>query len=158
MIFYNSVSKVYKDNNKSVSVLSDIDFRVPYGEIVVFLGPSGCGKSTLLRMTNRLESVTQGKILLSDQNIQEIDPTVLRLKMGYVIQQIGLFPNMTVAQNIAIAPRLLKWSRKKITQRIDELLDLVNLSPSQFRDRYPIQLSGGQQQRVGIAIALAADP
>ena len=127
MIFYNSVSKVYKDNNKSVSVLNDINFRVPYGEIVVFLGPSGCGKSTLLRMTNRLESVTQGKILLSDQNIQEIDPTVLRLKMGYVIQQIGLFPNMTVAQNIAIAPRLLKWSRKKITQRIDELLDLVNI-------------------------------
>jgi osmoprotectant transport system ATP-binding protein len=124
---------------------------------VVLLGPSGCGKTTLLKMTNRLYEPTSGQILLDDQDIREIKLTDLRRQMGYVIQQVGLFPHMTVAENVAVVPNLLKWPADQTARRVDELLELVHL-PVDFRSRYPAQLSGGQQQRVGLARALAADP
>ena len=133
-------------------------FEVKIGELVVILGPSGCGKTTLLKMVNRLYEPTTGRIYLDGQNIRKIKVTKLRRQIGYVIQQSGLFPHMTVAQNIAVVPQLLGWSRPKIQVRIDELLALVDLMPAEYRDRYPAQLSGGQQQRVGLARALAGNP
>jgi osmoprotectant transport system ATP-binding protein len=132
--------------------------QVNAGEIVVILGPSGCGKTTLLKMVNRLYEPTSGGIFLDGANIRQIQATKLRQQIGYVIQQSGLFPHMTVAQNVAVVPRLLGWAKPQIQARIDELLALVKLPPGEFRDRYPAQLSGGQQQRVGIARALAGDP
>ncbi|MCG8365927.1 MAG: ABC transporter ATP-binding protein [Pseudanabaenales cyanobacterium] len=133
-------------------------FEVKVGELVVILGPSGCGKTTLLKMVNRLYEPTAGQIYLDGQNIRKLKVTKLRRQIGYVIQQSGLFPHMTVAQNIAVAPELLGWPRPKIQMRIDELLALVDLTPDEYRDRYPAQLSGGQQQRVGLARALAGNP
>lgn len=131
---------------------------VEAGQLVVILGPSGCGKTTLLKMVNRLYEPTSGQIYLNETNIRQMKVTRLRQQIGYVIQQSGLFPHMTVAQNIAVVPKLLGWARAKTQQRIDELLDLIELSPQEYRDRYPSQLSGGQQQRVGLARALAGDP
>lgn len=131
---------------------------VESGKLVVILGPSGCGKTTLLKMVNRLYEPNEGTIYLDDRDIRQIEATALRQQIGYVIQQSGLFPHMTVAQNIAVVPKLLGWSRPRIQSRIDELLDLVELSPQEYRHRYPAQLSGGQQQRVGLARALAGDP
>ena len=133
-------------------------FEVKVGELVVILGPSGCGKTTLLKMVNRLYEPTTGRIYLDGQNIRKLKVTKLRRQIGYVIQQSGLFPHMTVAQNIAVVPQLLKWPRPKIQMRIDELLTLVDLMPAEYRHRYPAQLSGGQQQRVGLARALAGNP
>lgn len=127
-------------------------------KLVVILGPSGCGKTTLLKMVNRLYEPTAGTIYLDRTNVRQIPTTELRLQIGYVIQQSGLFPHMTVAQNIAVVPKLLGWERPRIQQRIDELLALVQLPPQEYRHRYPAQLSGGQQQRVGLARALAGDP
>lgn len=132
--------------------------QVEVGEIVVILGPSGCGKTTLLKMVNRLYEPTGGKIYLNDTDIKQLKVTELRQRIGYVIQQSGLFPHMTVAQNIAVVPKLLGWAQTKIRSRIDELLTLIDLSPVEYCDRYPSQLSGGQQQRVGLARALAGDP
>lgn len=132
--------------------------QVSAGEIVVILGPSGCGKTTLLKMVNRLYEPTGGNIFLDGVNIRKIKATKLRQQIGYVIQQSGLFPHMTVAHNVAVVPKLLGWGKPQIQARIDELLDLVKLPPGEFRDRYPAQLSGGQQQRVGIARALAGNP
>jgi osmoprotectant transport system ATP-binding protein len=132
-------------------------FAVNSGELVVILGPSGCGKTTLLKLINRLYEATQGQIFLDGINIQDIPVTSLRRQMGYVIQQGGLFPHMTIAQNIAVVPKLLGWPKPEIAARVEELLDLVQLSPRLGR-RYPNQLSGGQQQRVGLARALAANP
>lgn len=131
---------------------------VETGKLVVILGPSGCGKTTLLKMVNRLYELTSGKISLNGQDIRQIKPTTLRQQIGYVLQQSGLFPHMTVAQNIAVVPKLLGWSRTRTQERIDELMTLVQLPPEEFRDRYPAQISGGQQQRVGLARALAGDP
>lgn len=128
------------------------------GQLVVILGPSGCGKTTLLKMVNRLYEPTNGTIYLDGKDIRHIPATTLRQQIGYVIQQSGLFPHMTVAQNVAVVPKLLGWARPKIQARIDELLTLVELSPKEYRNRYPAQLSGGQQQRVGLARALAGDP
>lgn len=128
------------------------------GKLVVILGPSGCGKTTLLKMVNRLYEPTAGKIYIDDREIRQVKATALRQRIGYVIQQSGLFPHMTVAQNIAVVPKLLGWSRPKIQARIDELLMLVELPPQEYRNRYPTQLSGGQQQRIGLARALAGDP
>ena len=128
------------------------------GEIVVILGPSGCGKTTLLKMVNRLYEPTTGNIFLDGTNIRKLKATKLRQQIGYVIQQSGLFPHMTVADNIAVVPKLLDWPNPQIQARIDELLTLVKLPPGEFRHRYPAQLSGGQQQRVGIARALAGNP
>jgi osmoprotectant transport system ATP-binding protein len=132
--------------------------QVNSGEIVVILGPSGCGKTTLLKMVNRLYEPTGGNIFLDGVNIRQLKATKLRQQIGYVIQQSGLFPHMTVADNVAVVPKLLDWPNPQIQSRIDELLTLVKLPPAEFRHRFPAQLSGGQQQRVGIARALAGDP
>lgn len=138
--------------------VNNVTCEVASGELVVILGPSGCGKTTLLKMVNRLYEPTSGQICIDGQDIKRLKPTQLRQKIGYVIQQSGLFPHMTVAENVAVVPRLLKWTNPKIQARVDELLHLVKLPPREYRDRYPAQLSGGQQQRVGIARALAGDP
>ncbi|MDQ4006521.1 MAG: betaine/proline/choline family ABC transporter ATP-binding protein [Actinomycetota bacterium] len=131
---------------------------IPAGEIVVLVGPSGCGKTTTMKMINRLIEPTSGKILLDGDNVIERDADDLRRHIGYVIQAGGLFPHMTVADNVGLVPRLLRWDRNRISSRVDELLDLVGMEPGEFRARYPRELSGGQQQRVGVARALASDP
>jgi osmoprotectant transport system ATP-binding protein len=128
------------------------------GEIVIFVGPSGCGKTTTMRMINRLIEPTSGSITIGGENALSLDQNALRRRIGYAIQQAGLFPHQTVSQNVGVVPGLLGWSKKKVHDRVEEMLDLVGLDPAQFRDRYPRQLSGGQQQRVGVARALAADP
>lgn len=138
--------------------LDHITLSVPEGELVTILGTSGCGKTTLIKMVNRLYEPDEGTILVKGEDISKTDPVALRRSIGYVIQQVGLFPHMTVADNIATVPKILKWDKARIADRVDELLDMVNLAPEEFRDRYPSQLSGGQQQRVGLARALAADP
>lgn len=138
--------------------VNQVTCEVQSGEFVVILGPSGCGKTTLLKLVNRLYEPTSGRISVDGQDIRLQSPTGLRRKIGYVIQQSGLFPHMTVAQNVAVVPKLLKWPQAKIRQRVESLLGLVKLPPAEYRDRYPAQLSGGQQQRVGIARALAGDP
>lgn len=138
--------------------VDDCHFTVNDGEFIVLLGPSGCGKTTLLKMVNRLYDPSAGTIYLDDEAIQGIDVTQLRRRIGYVIQQVGLFPHMTVAQNIGVVPQLLRWEKARTAARVDELLTLVDLPPEQYRHRYPSQLSGGQQQRVGVARALAGDP
>jgi osmoprotectant transport system ATP-binding protein len=135
-----------------------VSITIPAGEIVVFVGPSGCGKTTTMRMINRLIEPTSGKITIDGRDTLSLDPDDLRRGIGYAIQQAGLFPHMTIAQNVGVVPGLLGWDRKKVTDRVDEMLDLVGLEPAEFRHRFPRQLSGGQQQRVGVARALAADP
>lgn len=137
--------------------VDQVSFEVKQGEFVVLLGPSGCGKTTLLKMINRLYEPTAGRLLIDGVDARSVPATELRRRIGYVIQQTGLFPHLTIEQNIAIVPQLLKWDRRRIEARIDELLDLVEL-PRSYRKRYPRQLSGGEQQRVGLARALAADP
>ncbi len=158
MITYDEVTKVFGTGRDAVTALDNVSFTIPKGEIVVFLGPSGCGKTTTLRLTNRLESITRGNILIGDLNIRDTNPVELRQRLGYVIQAIGLFPNKTIAENIATVPKLLGWDKQRISERIDELLEMTNLEPDVYRDRYPVELSGGQQQRVGVARGLAADP
>ena len=138
--------------------VDDCSLTVEEGQLVVLLGPSGCGKTTLLKMVNRIIEPTAGRILVDDTDIQTLPATELRRRIGYVIQQIGLFPHMSVEDNVATVPRLLHWDKTRIDRRIDELLDLVNLPPATYRKRRPRQLSGGEQQRVGIARAMAADP
>jgi osmoprotectant transport system ATP-binding protein len=135
-----------------------IDMEVPAGAVCVLLGPSGCGKTTTMKMINRLIPLTSGKIFVDGQDTTGVDEVTLRRSIGYVIQQIGLFPNMTVEDNICVVPDLLGWPRDKSRKRASELLDMVNLDPGVFLKRYPKQLSGGQQQRVGVVRALAADP
>ncbi|WP_308123056.1 ATP-binding cassette domain-containing protein [Microbacterium marinilacus] len=135
-----------------------ITLEIPAGQVVMLVGPSGCGKTTTLKMINRLIEPTEGRIILGDEDVTAINGDDLRRRIGYVIQAGGLFPHMTVAQNIALVPKMLGWSKERVDKRIDELLDLVSLDPADYRDRYPRELSGGQQQRVGVARALAADP
>lgn len=144
--------------NLAQPAVDRVTCHVRGGELVVILGPSGCGKTTLLKMVNRLHEPAGGQICIDGQDILRLPPTQLRRKIGYVMQQSGLFPHMTVAENIAVVPRLLRWPKARIWARVDELLALVKLAPEAYRDRYPTQLSGGQQQRVGIARALAGDP
>ena len=158
MIKYDSVTKIFGTGREAVTALDNVTFTIKKGDIVVFLGPSGCGKTTTLRLTNRLDTITRGSISINGQSIIDVDAVKLRQKMGYVIQEIGLFPNKTIAQNIAVVPRLLGWSKEKVSGRVDELLRMTNLDPELYRDRYPAELSGGQQQRVGVARGLAADP
>ncbi len=155
MIEFKNVVKQYANGFRAVDNLS---LMVHEGEICVLIGPSGCGKTTSMRMINRLISITNGEILIDGRPNTELAPEELRRQIGYAIQQIGLLPHMTVAENIAIVPHLLHWDDERIRQRIDELLDLVGLDPDITRDKYPRQLSGGQQQRVGVARALGADP
>jgi osmoprotectant transport system ATP-binding protein len=139
------------------NAVDHLSLTVPAGEICVLVGPSGCGKTTAMRMVNRMIDITAGDILLGGRTVLEQDPTRLRREIGYVIQQIGLFPHQTIGDNIATVPKLLGWPRERVRARVDELLDLVGLEHD-LRDRYPSQLSGGQRQRVGVARALAADP
>jgi osmoprotectant transport system ATP-binding protein len=131
---------------------------VPEGSTVALIGPSGCGKTTTMRMINRLIEPTEGRIFVNGENVTKADPVKLRRHIGYVIQNVGLFPHMTIAENIAAVPNLLSWDRPRIARRTDELLDLVGLDPKEMLKRYPRQLSGGQRQRIGVARALAADP
>ncbi|MBB5939391.1 ABC transporter ATP-binding protein [Streptomyces zagrosensis] len=155
MIRFEHVSKRYADGTTAVD---DLSFEVAEGELVTLVGPSGCGKTTTMKMVNRLIEPTSGQIFLDGEDIATIDPVQLRRRIGYVIQQVGLFPHKSVLENTATVPHLLGWQRAKARERATELLDLVGLDPSVYGDRYPDQLSGGQRQRVGVARALAADP
>jgi osmoprotectant transport system ATP-binding protein len=150
-----SVRKQYDDATVAVESLS---LDIAAGELVVLIGPSGCGKSTVLRMINRLIEPTAGRMWLGDEEITRVDPVQLRRRIGYVIQNVGLFPHHTVRDNVATVPRLLGWDKRRTGQRVDELLATVGLDPARFAERYPHELSGGQRQRVGVARALAADP
>jgi osmoprotectant transport system ATP-binding protein len=141
-----------------VVAVDDLSLHIPEGLTVALIGPSGCGKTTTMRMVNRLVDPTAGRVLVDGEDVTHVDPVVLRRHIGYVIQQVGLFPHMTIAQNIAAVPNLLGWDRIRIMRRTEELLQLVGLEPEEMLDRYPGQLSGGQRQRVGVARALAADP
>jgi osmoprotectant transport system ATP-binding protein len=151
-----SLTKRYP--GQAAAAVEDVSLTIKAGETVCFLGPSGCGKTTTMKMINRLIEPTSGRITLGGADVLTMDANTLRRGIGYVIQQIGLFPHMTIAENISVVPRLLGWPRARIRARIDELLHLVDLDPGVFARRYPRQLSGGQQQRVGVARALAADP
>ncbi len=154
MIELKHVSKLYK----IAHAVSDISFNVQQGQTAVLLGTSGCGKTTTLRMVNRLTEPSAGEILVNNINILHQPPDELRRGMGYVLQHTGLFPHYTIAENIGIVPRLMKWNEKKIKERTMELLHKLQLDPATYAHQYPWQLSGGQQQRVGLARALAADP
>ena len=155
MIRLDSVSKRFPDG---IIAVTDLTLEVPEGEISVLVGPSGCGKTTTLKMVNRLIEPTSGRIYLDDEDVTGVDPVGLRRRIGYVIQQVGLFPHQTIAGNVGTVPRLLGWNRDRVSARVDELMELVGLEPTTYRHRYPTQLSGGQRQRVGVARALAADP
>jgi osmoprotectant transport system ATP-binding protein len=150
-----NVTKVYKDGTEAVKNLS---LEISDGEFCVFLGPSGCGKTTCMKMINRLIPLTDGNIYIDDVDIMKQDPNELRRGIGYAIQNIGLFPHLTVWENIATVPMLKKWTREQQRGRAEELLELVGMDPGIFMDRYPSELSGGQQQRVGVARCLGADP
>jgi len=150
-----NISKGFPGGSNAVS---DLTLDIPDGQTCVLIGPSGCGKTTTLRMINRLLEPDAGRILVDGQDTHGVDPAQLRLKMGYVIQNTGLFPHMTVGDNVATVPRLWNWDKARINARVDELLTLVGLDPREYRHRYPHQLSGGQRQRVGFARALGADP
>ncbi len=156
MIKFRGVSKTYPGSDRPV--VNDLSFEILEGEICVLVGPSGCGKTTTMRMVNRLIEPTEGEILIGGESNTRMSGTQLRRKIGYAIQQIGLFPHRTIAENIATVPSLLGWEKKRIRERVDELLELVGLDPEDYRTRYPAELSGGQQQRVGVARAMAADP
>lgn len=154
MISFKNVSKKFGD----FLAVDNITMDFEAGETIVLIGPSGCGKTTTLRMINRLIEPTEGIIYVKGDDTSKIDPVELRRNMGYVIQQIGLFPHMTIAQNVGLVPLLKDWDEKKRKERVEELLEFVGMSPSEFYNRYPSELSGGQQQRIGVARALAADP
>ncbi|MFC4766250.1 ABC transporter ATP-binding protein [Effusibacillus consociatus] len=158
MIEFKNVSKVYESGNKQVKAVDNINLHVEKGQICVFLGPSGCGKTTLLRMVNRLIPISGGSIHVDGKDINTMNPIELRRSIGYVIQQVGLFPNMTIEENISVVPNMLGWDRVKTKKRYSELMEMVGLNPDEYRKRYPWELSGGQQQRIGVARALAADP
>ncbi|WP_342488511.1 ABC transporter ATP-binding protein [Cytobacillus sp. FSL W7-1323] len=154
MITFAGVSKAFGEKE----VVTSLDFSIEKGELFVLIGPSGCGKTTTLKMINRLEETSGGSITINERNIIDYALHDLRYDIGYVLQQIALFPHMTVEENIAIVPELKKWKKRKIHQRVTELLDLVGLDAGTYRNRKPAELSGGQQQRVGVARALAANP
>ncbi|WP_254537904.1 ABC transporter ATP-binding protein [Halomarina litorea] len=155
MIRFDDVHKRYSDGTHAVKGL---DFTVEEGTTTVLVGPSGCGKTTTMRLVNRLEEPTEGTVHYDGTDVRDLDATTLRRDIGYVIQDIGLFDHMTVAENVATVPDLKGWDRERIDDRVDELLELVDLPPGKYRDSHPTELSGGQRQRVGVARALAADP
>jgi osmoprotectant transport system ATP-binding protein len=155
-IVFDHVTKRY--GNSPRPAVDDLSITIPAGEICVLIGPSGGGKSTAMRMVNRLISITEGDITIDGQSIKKLDPVELRRGIGYVIQQIGLFPHMTAEANVATVPKLLGWEKARTRERVRELLDLVGLDPDEHGGRYPAQLSGGQRQRVGLARAMAVDP
>ncbi|WP_378953876.1 ABC transporter ATP-binding protein [Pelosinus sp. sgz500959] len=155
-IEFENVSKKFQGAQEYA--VDHLNLSIQHGELITILGSSGCGKTTLLKMVNRLYDPDSGHIRFYGDDISQMDQVQLRRKIGYVIQQVGLFPHMTIARNIAVVPSLLKWSPEKIGARVDELLTLVGLKPKEFKNRYPAQLSGGQQQRVGLARALAVNP
>ena len=155
-IVLDQVTKSYA--NQPISAVENFSMTAEPGELIMFVGPSGCVKTTTMKMINRIIEPTSGSISIDGRDVLSLDPHELRRHIGYVIQQIGLFPHMTIAENIAVVPKLLGWNKGKIGDRIDELLTTVELDPKLFAHRYPKQLSGGQQQRVGVARALAADP
>src|SRR4051812_23183947 len=150
------LERVTKRYGAQVAV-NDLSLEVGEGELCVLVGPSGCGKTTTMRMINRLIEPSEGRIYIGGDDVMALDPVLLRRRIGYVIQQIGLFPHQTIGENVATVPRLLGWDKPRVRGRVEELLELVGLD-AQLRDRYPAQLSGGQRQRVGVARALAADP
>lgn len=156
MIKLENVTKIYPGT--TTPAVNDLTMEVPEGETCVLIGPSGCGKTTTMKMVNRLIEPTEGNLYIDGNDIMQEDPVELRRNIGYVIQQIGLFPHMTIEENIAVVPELRGWDKSRIDKRIDELLEMVSLDPSVFRERYPRELSGGQRQRVGVVRALAADP
>ncbi len=151
------LDKVSKHFGSTVAV-GQLSLDFAPGELAVLIGPSGCGKSTVLRMINRLIEPTSGRMFLGDEEITKADPVQLRRRIGYVIQNVGLFPHQTVRDNVATVPRLIGWTKAQANARVDELMNLVGLDPSRYAHRYPHELSGGQRQRVGVARALAADP
>ncbi len=154
MIEFRAVTKYYGE----FKALDKISFTVEDGKVCVLIGPSGCGKSTTLRLVNRMIDPTEGEVILDGKNVRNVRPEELRRHIGYVIQNVGLLPHMTVEQNISIVPRLLGWEQKKMHERSEELLDLVGLEPGSYRAKFPHQLSGGEAQRIGVARALAANP
>lgn len=155
MITLDKISKSYDGVSK---VIDNLSFEVLEGETLVLLGPSGCGKSTTLKMINRLIEPTEGRIYLDGKDIRDQDPIALRRSIGYVFQGIGLFPHLSIRENVSMAPRLLGWPKARVNDRYRELLEMVRLSPEVYADRFPDELSGGEQQRVAVARALAADP
>ncbi|WP_454720516.1 MULTISPECIES: osmoprotectant ABC transporter ATP-binding protein OsmV [Cupriavidus] len=158
MIELDQLTKTFRQKDGTeVHAVDAVSMTVPKGEICVFLGPSGCGKTTTLKMINRLIRPSAGRVLIDGEDTARVDEVTLRRKIGYVIQQIGLFPNMTIEQNIMVVPRLLGWDKKQCRERARELMAMVRLDPDQMLSRYPRELSGGQQQRIGVIRALAAD-
>jgi osmoprotectant transport system ATP-binding protein len=156
MIRLDQLTKVYPGT--SVPAVDRLTMDIPRGEIVVLVGPSGCGKTTSLKMINRIIEPSSGHIVLDGEDVTDSDPDQLRRRIGYVIQQVGLFPHQTIGDNVATVPKLLGWGKDRTAARVAELLDVVGLAPDTYLDRYPKELSGGQRQRVGVARALAADP
>lgn len=155
MIRFEQVSKTYDDGTQAVS---NLNISIPQGELFVFIGPSGCGKTTSMKMINRLLDPSSGSIYINNKNIKEYDIYQLRWNIGYVLQQIALFPHLTIGENIAIVPEMKKWPKRQIRQRCRELLSMVGLEPSVYLNKKPAELSGGEQQRIGVIRALAADP
>jgi osmoprotectant transport system ATP-binding protein len=156
MIRLEQLTKIFPGQGKPA--VEQLDLEIPAGEIVVLVGPSGCGKTTTMRLINRLIEPTSGRIILEGEDVTRVNPDRLRRRIGYVIQQVGLFPHQTIFDNIATVPRMLRWDEKRIRARVDELLAMVGLDPATYRGRYPKNLSGGQRQRAGVARALSADP
>ncbi|EGA88603.1 glycine betaine/L-proline ABC transporter, ATPase subunit [Planococcus donghaensis MPA1U2] len=155
MIRFENVTKRFSDGTEA---LKDISLVLPTHQLTAIIGPSGCGKTTLMKMINKLEKPTEGSIYIDEKPINDMDEVQLRRSIGYVIQRIGLFPHMTISDNVALVPKLLEWSKEKKEERVRELLQLVGLDPEVYMERYPLELSGGQQQRVGVVRALAGDP
>ena len=156
VVAFERVTKRYSPDGPPA--VADLTFTIPAGEICVLVGPSGSGKTTTMKMVNRLIEPTSGRITIGGQDVMSLSAVELRRRIGYVIQQVGLFPHLTIAENVAVVPRLLRWTPSRIAERVDELLELVGLEPATFGSRYPNELSGGERQRVGVARALAADP
>jgi osmoprotectant transport system ATP-binding protein len=155
-IVFDHVTKRYAGSERPA--VDDLSIRIPAGEICVLIGPSGGGKTTAMKLVNRLITLTEGDITIDGQSVMKLDPVELRRGIGYVIQQIGLFPHMTIEANVATVPKLVGWDKQRTRTRSRELLELVGLDPEEYAKRYPAQLSGGQRQRVGLARAMAADP